>query len=157
VSALTLTILQLAFLALLWVFVVAVVLVLRRDLSVRGRTPHAERAAPAPSPAAPRVAPAPAAPVPVGPVAAATASGSAVPLVDQQVTIGRADDNALVLTDDYVSSHHARLRLDGDGWLLEDLGSTNGVLLDGRRITAAVPLAPGAVFHIGASALALGD
>ena len=84
-------------------------------------------------------------------------AGQAVPLVDQQVTIGRADDNALVLTDDYVSSHHARLRLDGDGWLLEDLGSTNGVLLDGRRITAAVPLAPGAVFHIGASALALGD
>jgi pSer/pThr/pTyr-binding forkhead associated (FHA) protein len=80
-------------------------------------------------------------------------AGEAVELTGPAVTIGRAADNSLVLTDDYVSSHHARLTRDGGRWQLEDGGSTNGVLVDGRRIGAAVPLGPDSTFRIGVSTL----
>ena len=52
-------------------------------------------------------------------------------------TIGRSRDCAIVLEDAGVSRHHAELRPDDDGWIVEDLGSTNGVLLNGRRIRGA--------------------
>lgn len=53
-------------------------------------------------------------------------------------TIGRASDNDIVITTpvlkaDTVSQHHARLRRDPDGYVVRDLGSTNGVTVNGRR------------------------
>src|SRR3954452_8948282 len=54
-----------------------------------------------------------------------TLAGTTLPLAGAPITIGRADDSTLVLTDDYVSTHHARLVPQGDDWVLEDLGSTN--------------------------------
>ena len=53
------------------------------------------------------------------------------------VTVGRADDNDLVLADPEVSRHHARLEPDGQGWRAIDLGSTNGTWLNGERLDAA--------------------
>ena len=52
------------------------------------------------------------------------------------VTIGRADDNDLVLADPEVSRHHARLEPDGQGWRAIDLESTNGTWVNGVRLDA---------------------
>jgi hypothetical protein len=57
--------------------------------------------------------------------------GQRIPL-HRDTTIGAAPDNRLVLTDPFVSAHHARMRWTGTGWTVEDLGSRNGTLLDGR-------------------------
>ena len=48
----------------------------------------------------------------------------------------------LVIRDDYTSTHHARLLLWNDEWMIQDLDSTNGTFLDGRRVTVPtqVPL-----------------
>ncbi|HTQ68542.1 MAG TPA: DUF3662 and FHA domain-containing protein [Solirubrobacteraceae bacterium] len=66
-------------------------------------------------------------------------------------TIGRSRDCAIVLEDAGVSRHHAELRPDGDAWVLEDLGSTNGVLLNGRRIRGAQPLQDGDRIELGST------
>jgi ABC transport system ATP-binding/permease protein len=54
------------------------------------------------------------------------------------VTVGRADDNDLVLADPEVSRHHTRLEPDGHGWRAIDLGSTNGTWVNGVRLNAAI-------------------
>jgi pSer/pThr/pTyr-binding forkhead associated (FHA) protein len=50
-------------------------------------------------------------------------------------TIGRQHDNAIVLDDDAVSSHHACVFRDGDDFILEDLQSTNGTFVNGKRVS----------------------
>jgi hypothetical protein len=54
-----------------------------------------------------------------------------------KVTVGRAEDNDLVLANPEVSRHHARLEPDGKGWRAVDLGSTNGTWVNGVRLDAA--------------------
>ncbi|MEY3011849.1 MAG: hypothetical protein RIT45_584 [Pseudomonadota bacterium] len=53
------------------------------------------------------------------------------------VTLGSAEDNDLVLDDDKVSRVHARIFQEGDDWLIEDLGSTNGTLVNHVRVRVA--------------------
>lgn len=65
------------------------------------------------------------------------------------VNIGRADYNDLVIPDDSVSSQHAKLTRREGVWILTDLGSTNGTLVDGERVTDDVPIAPGAFVRFG--------
>lgn len=65
------------------------------------------------------------------------------------LTIGRAPDNDLVLDDVQVSRYHARLLRRGDDVILEDLGSTNSTLVNGRRITGAHALQPTETIAIG--------
>lgn len=55
--------------------------------------------------------------------------------LQSQSRIGADADNDIVLDDKFVSARHARLRWNGDGWSIEDLGSTNGTFVDGRRCT----------------------
>ena len=45
--------------------------------------------------------------------------------------IGRSPECTLVLSDDFASGRHARLSQTADGWVVEDLGSTNGTQLNG--------------------------
>jgi uncharacterized RDD family membrane protein YckC len=63
-------------------------------------------------------------------------------LVDREVNIGRELDNALRLADPSVSRHHAVVRQNPDGFEIEDLGSSNGVLLNGARVPSG-PLRDG--------------
>jgi hypothetical protein len=60
-------------------------------------------------------------------------AGGVIP-VNGELTLGRRDDNLLVLTDPYVSGHHAKIFIKNTDCILEDLGSTNGTLLNGGRI-----------------------
>jgi len=59
------------------------------------------------------------------------------------VTVGRAPKNDIVLPDSYISAKHARFRQVGDTYLLEDLGSTNGTMVNGVRIKEPIPLRNG--------------
>lgn len=58
-------------------------------------------------------------------------------------TIGRWEDNDLVIDDRWVSRHHARVRRERDQYYIEDLGSKNGTLVNGRRISGPTLLADG--------------
>ncbi|MFF1571704.1 FHA domain-containing protein [Leifsonia sp. NPDC058292] len=61
--------------------------------------------------------------------------GTELPLGRDPVTIGRSGESGLVIRDDYTSTHHARLLLWNDEWMIQDLDSTNGTFLDGKRVT----------------------
>ena len=56
--------------------------------------------------------------------------------------IGRSEECDIALPDDSVSRVHARLDRNGEGWMLVDLGSTNGTFVNGQRVGEA-PLEPG--------------
>ncbi|BCW92702.1 MAG: adenylate cyclase [Thermoanaerobaculum sp.] len=75
-------------------------------------------------------------------------SGRKVTLEEGPVGIGRAADNVVTLKDFSVSRHHARLELRDGKWWIVDLGSTNGVKVNGTYVQEA-PLAHGDTIHIG--------
>ncbi len=75
--------------------------------------------------------------------------GVAVP-VNGPVVIGRSPGADIVIGDDFVSGSHARVSPAGDGAVLEDLGSTNGTVLNGARVTAPQMLRAGDAIDIGA-------
>ena len=171
-SGLTLLVLQLGFLLLMWVFVFAVVFALRSDLfgqRVRKMPAGPAVAASAPAPA-PVASPAPEAltePVRRQPpladsttprrlvITSGPREGMAIDLPDEQLTIGRSSESGLVIRDDYTSTHHARLMLWNDQWVVQDLDSTNGTFLDGARVTLPTPVLPGVPVTIGTTTFEL--
>lgn len=66
-------------------------------------------------------------------------------------TIGRSRDCEVVLDDAGVSRRHAEIRPARGGWTIEDLGSTNGVVVNGRDIRGAQPLNPGDRVELGST------
>lgn len=73
----------------------------------------------------------------------------------RSVTIGRAPTNVLVLRDEKVSSHHARLDVAPGGVILTDLGSKNGTFADSDSIVGSRLITPGTIVTLGGSALEL--
>ena len=67
----------------------------------------------------------------------------------QGAVLGRSRDCEVVLDDANVSRRHAEIRPSGASWTVRDLGSTNGVKVNGRRIDAAQSLKPGDTIEIG--------
>jgi hypothetical protein len=171
-SSLTLLVLQLGFLLLMWVFVFVVVFALRSDLfgqRVRRMPPPASAGAPA---AAPAVSPAAATAAVTEPVrrqppladdttpkrlviTSGPREGMAIDLPAEQLTIGRSSESGLVIRDDYTSTHHARLMLWNDQWVVQDLDSTNGTFLDGVRVTLPTPIPPNVPVTIGTTTFEL--
>jgi pSer/pThr/pTyr-binding forkhead associated (FHA) protein len=153
-SALALQLFRFGFLALLWLFVLASVRVIRSDLRAAGQprvaTPPARRrrAAATAGPVAPR-----------GPtqlvVTEGGLAGTRIGLTGAPVLIGRANDSTLVLTDDYSSTRHARISLQDGMWVVEDLGSTNGTYLGQRKLDGPVPMEMGVPLRIGKTVLEL--
>jgi hypothetical protein len=82
-------------------------------------------------------------------------AGTSLTLGSDPITIGRADDSTLVLTDDYISSRHARLKPGQNAWLVEDLGSTNGTFLDRQKVSRPTPVALGSQIRVGKTVLEL--
>ncbi len=80
-------------------------------------------------------------------VLSGTHKGNQKPL-GGRLTIGKAPDNDLVLTDDTVSRHHCEILKAPDGIHVRDLGSTNGTKIDGTRVREAM-IQPGSVLKIG--------
>ena len=158
-NPLTLLLTRLAFLAVLWVFVIAAVGVVRTDLFGPGRPRRQRRRQRKPAqPKAPRP-PRPGRTARGTPqrllVTAGGLAGTTIGLSDQQITIGRANDATLVLNDDYASSRHARLFPQDGQWIVEDLGSTNGTYLDRQKVTQPTPVPPGVPIRIGKTVLEL--
>ena len=164
-NPLTLDLIKLAFLAVLWLFVIAAVGVVRTDLfdqpaSARdgndgrpGRAPARRHRPPRPvQPARPGRSRSSARQLVV---TGGNLAGTTITLADQQITIGRAGDATLVLTDDYASTRHARLFPQNGDWILEDLGSTNGTYLDRQKVSAPVPVQVGVPIRIGKTVLEL--
>lgn len=168
-SELTLTVMRLGFLAVLWLFVIVAVQVIRSDLFGTRVTQRGSRrtAADARPPQARQPAAAPpqqrqqpgrqrrGAPTKLV-VSEGTLTGTTVALQGQTITLGRAHDSTIVLDDDYASSRHARIYPDRDGqWIVEDLGSTNGTYLDRTRLTTPTPVPLGAPIRIGKTVIEL--
>lgn len=72
-----------------------------------------------------------------------------VPLVRDEITIGRREGNTIRLTERNVSRRHARLRRAEESYFVEDLQSYNGVRVNGRRIAGEVAVKPGDQIVIG--------
>jgi hypothetical protein len=79
-------------------------------------------------------------------------TGISIPLAGP-VIIGRSPDADLVIADDFVSSTHAKIVPSEDGHVLEDLGSTNGTLVNGQPATRPLPLSAGDVIELGQNRL----
>lgn len=60
-----------------------------------------------------------------------------------ETSIGRWEDNDVVIDDRWVSRYHAQVRREGEEYVLHDLGSKNGTCVNGRRIAAPTQLADG--------------
>ena len=182
-SELTLLVLQLGFLLLLWVFIFAIVYALRSDLfgqRVRKLQTDSAAAAAAPTasafPSSPVSAAAGAHTAPVaapvatsGPdgelassenatrlvITSGTKAGAEFPLGRDEITIGRSSDSAIIIRDDYTSTHHARIMLWNGRWMIQDLDSTNGTFLNGSRVTVPIPIPLGATVKVGATTFEL--
>lgn len=156
-SELTLTLIQMGFLALLWIFAFAIASAIRADLF--GVRPRPQTPAPAAQPPAP--APAPAKPVKLNRSAPTSLvvveggdAGRQVPL-GGPLTIGRGEGNDVPLTDEYVSTRHARLVPHNGQWYVEDLGSTNGTYVAGARITRPTPVGARSTVRVGRTVVEL--
>jgi hypothetical protein len=68
---------------------------------------------------------------------------------ERKVTFGRTGSMTVVLGDPYVSDAHAHVFHDGQEWLVEDLGSTNGTFLNRVKVTSPTPIAAGDQLGIG--------
>jgi Inner membrane component of T3SS, cytoplasmic domain len=158
-NELSLTIIRVAFLAVLWLFVIAAIGVVRTDLLGgpssavrRGKARQAQAARPGrparpakPGRGSPRVLV----------VTGGALKGTSIDLAQQQITLGRANDATLVLNDDYASSRHARIFPQDGQWIVEDLGSTNGTYLDRQKVTRPMPVPLGVPIRIGKTVLEL--
>jgi hypothetical protein len=82
-------------------------------------------------------------------------SGTEFPLTSDSVTIGRSGDSSLVIRDDYTSTHHARLMLWNEEWMIQDLDSTNGTFLNGSRLAVPTPVPLNTPVKIGATSFEL--
>ncbi|CAL9498258.1 FHA domain-containing protein [Streptomyces cellulosae] len=165
-SELTLTVMRLGFLAVLWLFVIVAVQVIRSDLFGTRVTQRGSRREAGRQQAA-RQAPPQQRQQSAGGrrgrntptklvVTEGTLTGTTVALQGQTITLGRAHDSTIVLDDDYASSRHARIYPDRDGqWIVEDLGSTNGTYLDRTRLTTPTPISLGAPIRIGKTVIEL--
>jgi len=149
-SELTLTLIKLGFLAVLWLFVLSAVSVIRSDI-FGTKVPSAPRPGKTKQKApvknknrkTPRGVPTKLQ------VVSGPNAGQSVPLSDKPILLGRGTDAAIRLDDDYVSTRHARFATNGEQWFVEDLGSTNGTYLGSQRITSPIPIGLGIAVRLG--------
>ena len=79
------------------------------------------------------------------------AEGRTIVVGPAGAVLGRSRDADVVLDDPNVSRHHAEVRPSGGSWIVNDLGSTNGIKVNGRRIRGPESLKPGDEIELGTS------
>ncbi len=168
-SELTITLLRFGFLALLWIFIFAVIASQARDLAVGNRARAAvdnartKRAArkerPAKQPTGSGTGPTTTGGTRHRPqnlvIIDGPLSGSSFQLGSAPVLLGRSNEATVPLEDDYASGRHARLFPQGSRWFLEDLGSTNGTFVQGQQLSRAAAVEPGVQFRVGRTVMEL--
>lgn len=158
-SELTLVLIRFGYLAVLWIFVLATISVIRSDMfgarAAREASRAQERRA-AKSAGKARSAPKPRRGDPTSvAILEGGNKGEVISLADAPLLIGRGNDAAIRLDDDYVSTRHARIASTGDQWYVEDLGSTNGTYVGPSRITQPTAISLGSQIRIGKTILEL--
>ena len=149
-SELTLTLIKLGFLAVLWLFVLSAVSVIRSDIFGTKVTAPARPTKAKQRPAAKAKARKPVRGTPTKlQIVEGPNAGQSVPLGDKPILLGRGTDAAIRLDDDYVSTRHARFATNGEQWFVEDLGSTNGTYLGSQRLTTPTPIGIGIPVRLG--------
>jgi pSer/pThr/pTyr-binding forkhead associated (FHA) protein len=150
-----------AYLAILWIFVLSAISVIRSDMfgARIDSTPRADRKADRQARKASARSGKPAkrprgAPTHVAIIEGAN-EGERVSLDEAPILIGRGSDAGIRLDDDYVSTRHARIASSGDQWFVEDLGSTNGTYIGSHRLTQPTTLQLGSKVRIGKTTLEL--
>lgn len=155
-SGLLLAVLKIGFLLAMWLFILFIANIIRTDMFGRRATDEEVAAAvddPRPGKltrkqrqelkSQPRLT-----------VVAGRANGTSVPLVGE-ISLGRTVDSTLDIDDDYASGRHARLYRDAQGWIVEDLTSTNGTYVNGVRIQDPTRITPDDIIRIGRTQLKL--
>ena len=156
-SELTLFLIRVAYLAILWIFVLSAISVVRSDMfgarvpaaAREGGGGRAKKQKPPKAPPKRRGSPTHVL------VVEGANSGERAELEQAPILIGRGTDAAIRLDDDYVSTRHARIASSGDQWFVEDLGSTNGTYVGTARITQPTTLTLGTQVRIGKTILEL--
>jgi hypothetical protein len=152
-SELTLFLVRFAYLAILWIFVLSAISVIRSDM-FGARVPQAARTSNGGGgrgrqrAAGKRPTKRRGSPTHVLVVDGAN-RGERAELDQAPILIGRGTDAAIRLDDDYVSTRHARIAASDEQWFVEDLGSTNGTYVGSARITQPTALALGTQVRIG--------
>lgn len=171
-SELTVTIIKLAFLALLWLFIISAVAVMRADLfgtrvgrardanGLVGAVTAGGAAAAQPKTKQPKQrAVKPPKPRKGQPTQAVivggNGAGDAVRLANETVTLGRGPECDLTIDDEYISTRHAVFRQHEGLWYAEDLGSTNGTFVDSARIHGPTEVRVGSLVRLGKTTLEL--
>lgn len=124
---------RIAFVAALYLFLLFLAILLRRELGAR--VARADERAPGDL-------------LIMEPFETGLEPGERIPLLALS-RVGRNADNEVVLSDTFVSSEHARLSWNGRGWVLEDLGSTNGTRINGKQVRRTAAIKPGDLVEFG--------
>ncbi|GAA5140353.1 antibiotic biosynthesis regulator FhaB [Nocardioides marinquilinus] len=154
-SELTFFLIRIAYLAILWIFVLAAISVIRSDM-FGARVPESARTADAKqgkqgkAPKQPKQRASKRRGVPTHVAVTQGSNVGATATLDRApILIGRGSDAAIRLDDDYVSTRHARIAASGDQWFVEDLGSTNGTYIGSVRLTQPTTITLGTEVRIG--------
>lgn len=75
--------------------------------------------------------------------------GKIYELTEEEVVLGRDIGNEIVINDAEISRRHTRLSMQEDGYVVEDLGSTNGTFVNGEKISGSTVLQPGQTIRMG--------
>ncbi|NYH80755.1 hypothetical protein FHR84_004123 [Actinopolyspora biskrensis] len=162
-SELVIQLTRVGFLALLWLFVLAALRVVRSDLrsasGLKMPVPGSNKSSNKGSDKKAKASGKQSRPKSKSPrqlvVTEGALAGTRITLEGRPIMIGRADDSTLVLDDDYASTRHARLSQRGQDWHVEDLGSTNGTYLDRAKVSGPTKVPIGASIRIGKTVIEL--
>ena len=157
-SELALFLVRIGFVAVLWIFILSLLSVIRADLYGRKiittlAQQNAQKLAGASRKAAaagidlatPNDEPTHVA------ILTGRGAGATFPLDKRELVIGRATNCDVPLADEFSSNQHAKLVRVGDDWILQDLNSTNGTYLDGKKVVTPVVVRLGVPIRIGAT------
>jgi pSer/pThr/pTyr-binding forkhead associated (FHA) protein len=157
-NQLTLTLMKVAFLAVLWLFVIAAAGVIRADLWGSKAAAKALRPRKTSPPARPPKAAAPrtrrSEPTKLV-ITQGARAGTTLDLAGTEIVMGRDNHVTLPLGDDYSSGRHARLFSQNGQWFVEDLGSTNGTFLGRAKVSRPEPVPVGVPIRIGKTVIEL--